>query len=381
MSKARILLAGIAVGLFCLTVSAPASAVDFGSKLSLHGYGNWSYARTDGNSYVNGNDEGSWDTMEFSLGITAEPVEHFSVHAQAFWEMEEDGAETSMDFAFAEYAFSPALALRAGKVKQPVGIYTEIFDVGVLFPFNNLAQGIYGPSGFVAEAYMGVGVTGALDLGGLRLQYDLYGGELESALSSPWAEAEEDEAVAGAPEEAAAGEGAEEGSTDVQDLVGGRIQIGTADGSYNAGFSAYTGGVDTKSFGEEAHGDRHTAVGAHAEAMVGALTLRVEYAYQDAEIYSANAAYAEGSYLITPHWRAALRYDWTKVDPDDADEVEESLLESTDIGVALNYIVNPNFVVKLAYHFVDGNRFTESDEEEEQDEKTGLLTAGVSFSF
>ena len=369
MNKARILISGIAVGLLCMTVSAPAGAVDFGSKLSLHGYGNWAWGKTDGNNYVNGNDEGTWDTMEFSLGVTAEPAESFTVHAQAAWEMSEAGAESSMDFAFAEYALSPALALRAGRVKQPFGIYTEIFDVGVLAPFNNLPQGIYGPSGFVAEGYMGAGATGTFDItSNLHLQYDLYGGELESALTTPWAEVEE------------AGDGDEQ-STDVQNMVGGRVQMGAADGSYTVGVSAYTGTVDTKSAGEEAAGDRHSAVGAHAEVMLSGFTLRTEYAYQNAETYTASAAYAEGSYRITPHWLVALRYDWTKVDPDGAAEVDSSLLESTDIGVALNYIVNPYFVVKLAYHAVDGNRFTTANEESPLEEKTSLITAGVSFSF
>lgn len=372
MSRARNLIAGTVVGLFCLAQSGPAGAVDFGSKLALHGYGNWSYAKTDGNSYVNGNDEGSWDTMEYSLGLTAEPAEDVTVHAQTSWEVSEEGIEPDVDFAFAEHAFSPAFALRAGRVKQPFGIYTEIFDVGVLAPFNNLPQGLYGPSGFVAEGFMGVGATGALNVaGGLRLQYDLYGGELESALSAPWEEAE-------AGDEAAA---EDEESTDVQDMLGGRVQLGAADGSYTVGISGYTGAVDTKSFGEGAHGDRHSVVGAHAEVMVGAVTLRAEYAYQDAEIYTASAAYGEASYRFTPHWLVALRYDWTEVDPEDADELDSSLLESTDIGVALNYIVNPYFVVKLAYHAVDGNRFATADEEEALDENTGLVTAGVSFSF
>ena len=191
MRKSLTLLFGALAACAWVSASAPAGAVDFGSKLALHGYGNWSYGKTDGNNYVNGNDEGTWDTMEFSLGVTAEPAEKFTVHAQAFWEMGEEGTESSMDFAFAEYAVSPAFALRAGRVKQPFGIYTEIYDVGVLYPFNNLPQGIYGPSGFVAEGYMGVGATGALDLASsLRLQYDLYGGEMESALTTPWAEAE-----------------------------------------------------------------------------------------------------------------------------------------------------------------------------------------------
>ena len=43
--------------------------------------------------------------------------------------------------------------------------------------------------------------------------------------------------------------------------------------------------------------------------------------------------------------------------------------------------MNPYFIVKLAYHFVDGNRFTTADEESALDEKTSLITAGVSFSF
>lgn len=371
MSKARNLMAGIAAGLFCTIAAAPAGAVDFGSKLALHGYGNWAYGKTDGNNYINGNDEGTWDTMEFSLGVTATPAENLTVHAQAFWEMGEEGAESSMDFAFAEYAVSQALALRAGRVKQPFGIYTEIYDVGVLYPFNNLPQGIYGPAGFVAEGYMGVGVTGAVDLTGtLRLQYDLYGGEIESALTTPWAEVDE---AAEAVED--------EQSTDIQDMVGGRALVGAPDGTYTVGVSAYTGTADTKSLGEEAEGDRHTAVGAQAELMLSAFTLRAEYAYQNAEAYSANAAYAEGSYLITPNWRVALRYDWTKVDPDGADEIDSALLESTDIGIAVNYIVNPFFVVKLAYHLVDGNRFTTANEESPLEEKTDLITAGVSFSF
>ena len=369
MNKVGSMITGIAVGLGSLALAASAGAVDFGSKVALHGYGNWSYAKTDGNDYVNGNDEGTWDNMEFSLGVTAEPAENFTVHAQAFWEMGEEGTETSMDFAFAEYAFSPALALRAGRVKQPFGIYTEIYDVGVLYPFNNLPQGIYGPSGFVTEGFMGVGATGALDISaGLRLQYDLYGGELESALTTPWADADD------------AGE-ADEQSTDVLDMFGGRVLVGAPDGTYTVGVSAYTGTADTKSLGEEAEGDRHSAVGAQAEVMLAAFTLRTEFAYQSAESYSASAAYAEASYRITPNWLVALRYDWTKVDPDAGDEVDAQLLESTDVGVALNYVVNPYFVVKLAYHFVDGNRFATANEESPLEDKTSLVTAGVSFSF
>ena len=48
----------------------------------------------------------------------------------------------------------------------------------------------------------------------------------------------------------------------------------------------------------------------------------------------------------------------------------------------MNYFFSPNFVLKLAVHQVSGNRFTTvDDEDEEQDEKTTLVTFGTSFSF
>ena len=301
-----------------LAAPRPAAAIDVGERVQVHGYGNWSYGRTDGNSYMGGSEEGNYDNLEFSLSVTAQPADRFSVHAQAFWEIEEKSFESSMDFAFAEYSFSPALGVRLGRVKQPFGIYTEIFDVGTVYPFVSLAQGIYGDAGFVAEHFLGLGFTGRILLGsGWSVQYDLYGGEMESAYTTPWA----------------GEEGEEEAATDIQDMVGGRLVFTTPSLGTSCGISAYTGSEDTETFGEESENHRHTAYGAHVETFQGPLTLRAEYAHQD-------------------------------------------------IGLAVNYFFSPNMVLKFAYHMVDGNRFTSvDDEDEEQDEETNLYTAGVSFSF
>ena len=94
-----------------LALGAPpvAGAIEAGEKIWLHGYGNWAYGKTDGNAYMNGNDEGNYDELEFSLSVAAEPVERTSIHAQIFIEKSEEGSEASVDFAFAEYAFDPAL--------------------------------------------------------------------------------------------------------------------------------------------------------------------------------------------------------------------------------------------------------------------------------
>ena len=354
-----------------LALGAPplAGATELGDKVWLHGYGNWAYGKTDGNAYMNGNDEGNYDEMEFSLSVAAEPVERTSIHAQIFIEKSEEGSEASVDFAFAEYGFNPALKFRIGAVKQPFGIFTEIFDVGTLYPFVNLAQGIYGPAGFVAESYLGLGFTGRLDVGsGWQMQYDLYGGEMESDLATPWADEDGDEAG--------------EASTDIQDLVGGRLNLTSPGQSVTGGISAYTGSEDTETFGEGSESHRHTAYGAHLEYFLGPATLRAEYAGQDTEEYTSNAAYAEAAWKLTTHWLVAARYDWAKTDLEEDAGVESSLLEHRDIGLAVNYFFNPNFVLKLAWHQVTGNRFTSLDDEDaEQDEKTNLVSFGTSFSF
>lgn len=346
-----------------------AGAIEAGDKIWIHGYGNWAYGKTDGNAYLNGSDEGNYDRLEFSLSLAAEPAPRTSIHAQIFVEKEEEGSESSVDFAFAEYEFAPALRFRIGAVKQPFGIFTEVFDVGTLYPFTDLAQGIYGPAGFVAESYLGAGLTGRLDVGsGWQLLYDLYGGEMESALTTPWAEV--------------GIEAADEASTDIQDLVGGRLVVTSPGQSVSCGVSAYSGTEDTESFGEESGDHRHTAYGAHVEYFAGPATLKTEYAGQQTEEYTSNAAYAEASWKLSPRWLVAARYDWAKTDLDENAGVDDGLLEHQDLGLAVNYFFSPNFVLKLAWHQVTGNRFTSLDDEDaEQDEKTSLVTFGTSFSF
>lgn len=363
-----------------LAFGAPslAGAIEAGDKIWIHGYGNWSFELTDGNAYMNGTNDGNYERLEFSLSMAAEPAPRTAIHAQIFIEKDktsEEGATTSVDFAFAEYAFDPALSFRIGAVKQPFGIFTETFDVGTLYPFPHLAQGLYGPSGFIAESYLGAGLTGRLDVGsGWQLQYDLYGGEMDTALSTPWAAEGEAEAAEGEAEAA-------EGETDIKGMVGGRLNLNFPGESGHCGLSAYSG-ENTASPGEASDDHRHSAYGAHLEYFVGPVTLRAEYAGQQTGEYTGNAAYAEASWKLSTNWLVAARYDWAKTTLDEDNGIDDNLLKHQDIGLAVNYFFSPNFVLKLAWHQVTGNRFTSADDEDaEQDEKTSLVTFGTSFSF
>jgi hypothetical protein len=114
-----------------------------------------------------------------ALALSARPVEKLRV--STLFELEQqEGAqklEPALEYAFAEWKFSEALRVRAGRVKLPFGIYTEILDVGTLRPFFTLPQGVYGPTGTVVPGYNGIGLTGRWSHGGTwALQYDVYGG-------------------------------------------------------------------------------------------------------------------------------------------------------------------------------------------------------------
>ena len=58
-----------------------------------------------------------------------------------------------------------------------------------------------------------------------------------------------------------------------------------------------------------------------------------------------------------------------------------------DAAAGLNYWFSPQFVVKLSYHHVDGNRFARPEEAGETlrsgglDSHTNLVALGAQFSF
>lgn len=162
--------------------AAPVPAAELGSgQLSVNGFGSWAAGYTNRNAYQTGSVPGRWDSADFALDVTAQPHERLAIAAQVFFQGGSRGGDLSgrIDWAFASWRFSDAVTLRVGKVKQPFGIYGEIYDVGTLRPFQSLPAGLYGPADFLGESYLGAGLTGSFfSAGGWGLGYDLYAGEV-----------------------------------------------------------------------------------------------------------------------------------------------------------------------------------------------------------
>ena len=165
-----------------LTIAQAATASADTGAVEIHGYGGWTYSRSDSddNRYLTSSQDGESDYVNLAVALSSRASDRARINAQVWWEARSDEeVRATIDFAFGEWRVSDALRLRMGQVKHPYGIYTEVFDVGTIRPFFWLPQSVYGPSGAVAESYRGVGITGSVFApGSWRFEYDLYGGEM-----------------------------------------------------------------------------------------------------------------------------------------------------------------------------------------------------------
>ncbi len=367
--------ATLALGLaLAVGLGAPLATADDGEqRVEIHGLGGWHYANTDGNSFLGGTKEGDYNNASLALNFSTHPHERLAVVGQVEWRVEGEGeAAVEMDYAFAEWRFSDAAHLRVGKVKQPFGISTEVFDVGTLRPFFALPQAIYGPLGFVAEGYLGVGLTGRFESQAKwALEYDAYlGGQVVEEYEAP------EVVLFGVP---VGGEGAHSETT--RDMAGGRLTLVTPF-ELRLGGSAYSGKTHD--------GGRRSGFGAHAEYVAGPWSLRAEWARENSPEHRKRAAYGEVAHRFGPHWQVALQYGHLRSRLSELPvPVEPGLLEHDELAVGLNYWVTSGFVLKTSYHAVDGNRLAgpEPDEifealqEGELRPKTKLFLVGAQFTF
>lgn len=358
----------IVLFLACLAATA-ALAQDTSPRVTLHGFGEWAYVRTDGNEFLDGNEDGDYDTIGFGLNASTAIGERLTITGQlALRTREEDQAEAELDYAFAQWRFSDALQVRIGRSKHPFGLYTEVFDIGTLRPFFHLPLSIYGPSEIAAQSYNGIGLTGLRPTGGqTSLDYDLYAGEVTFDPSQRVDASEEGEQV--------------------RDVLGGRLRYHTAIDGLSFGVSAYTGVTEEEEEegseeGVETDSPRHVNLGVHAEYAMLPLTLRAEVGrhHETAEA-KALAYYLEAAYRFGEHFELAGRLDRFDVTPEDEDDEGEDV-DHRDIGIGVNYWFNPNFVLKASFHRVKGFAVASpADDDDLDDDETNAFVFGAQFSF
>lgn len=349
------------------------AAQELANRVDIHGFGGWSYGKTDRNVYLSGSPEGSHQHGSFALNLIARPSRRLTIASQLFWQQTDEETESMVDFAFAEWRASDALRFRAGKVKQPFGVYTEIFDVGTVRPFFALPQSLYGPTGFVAEAYQGIGLRGDAALGkGWGLAYDLYGGSLGVIESrSPIAFFSST---------------TEPDHEPTRDLLGARTVLATPLSGLSVGVSGYTGRRKVDDGLE-----RHRSLGSHLSYTSDRVWLRSELArVEDGDEEHTIARYIEGAYFINNVVQVSALVDEAHVTLEGLDVSRApSLARHRDRALGVNLWFSPESVIKASLHVVRGNRLAGPPDDELPalvasgglTRTTRLVHLGVQFSF
>jgi len=371
------------------TFVAPSLAAEWTDKVSIHAYGGWALGSSDPYPYLSGSGDSDpeVDNVEAVLLFQFRPTENVQIVLAPGWEIAQSGESAeqsqSLEIASVEWSSSEKLRLRLGRNRLPFGIYTDIFDVGTLRPLYFLPQSIYGPTGFVNEAYNGAGISGLAPFaGGWQVDYDLFAGGTDF----------ETEEIFEVPASGSDGGEAQSAEAGVEKLFGGRLTLTSPIDGLSFGASAFSGQPQARgntALRNPSWGD-FSSYGAHLEFLRGPWNLRTEVGRHYEDEYSSKAGYVEISRRIGTHWQGALRGESVRVDfdqelPPDA----KSLLDHDELVAGISYWLSENLVLRLAYHRIEGNLFAHPSEEEladvlaagKLDETSRLITFGAQFSF
>ena len=395
-------LASILVGLAFATTSTVATAGLYDSFF-FGAFGGWAYQESDGVDYLGATKEGSYDNVSGGITFGAYPVDRLKVQGQFFVHSGGDG-DVVLDWMLAEWNFNRHLKLRVGKIKQPIGYYSETFEVGVARPFFNLPQSVYGPSGILGEAFLGAGITGDLwSMGDWSLKYDLYAGQVELALTEPWEQVEAEEAEEQFEADCAAdtetsalacdalielrSEGGHGGHSDVgaTNSFGGQLNLTTPVEGLTLGVSGFMGETD--------EGDIST-IGTKVEYALDWAAIRTEYFHSRRKDHIKwDAVYVEGTYRPFMHLEMgpaflegveiAARYDYLS-GTSLGEDIESRYRTHKETSVGLNYWFTPGFVVKLSYQHINGNMYAFDADlavDGELDKTTNVVSIGADFAF
>jgi hypothetical protein len=354
-------------------VAFGAGAQNLGQYVSINGFGTWAYGSSDGNYYLFSGPDGEYENMSAALTFIGKPYEDVTIFVQPNFEYSHEDFEVELGFAFVDWEITENFHLRAGRVRHPFGIYTEIFDVGTLRPFLNLPSAMYAGK-TVARAYNGLGINGKTFFGDAwGLEYDLYGGQIDLKSVLPGA-------AGGMLEDS------------VRNTFGGRLILMTPVQGLRFGVSAYSGEqeevIDQEVTGT---GGTQRVYALLAEYLDQAWSVRSEWSRFDDPSVTFYTFYLEIAYRLTEHWQMAGRWDCYDANLDLVSfgypPAFQNMVEHEDLAVAINYWINPKAVFKLELHNLEGNRYGGPDDVMAAimsgtfSNKTRAIQLGVNFSF
>jgi len=328
-----------------LIASPAARAVDINDgQLAIHGDGDWSFQRTtNGNSAFDATPEGNYDLASFNLLVAARPGPALTITADVAF----DPHHVGLEWLFVEWKVSDRLRLRAGRVKQPIGSSGELIFAGTTRPFYYLPTSVYGPANIVANAYLGVGLTGQRSADSAwTLAYDLYFGALKLSELETYRALE-------VPPESDPNRRVAVDRQQVREILGGRLSL-TTPFDLTLRVSGYGGRLVKDELGKTTF----LVGGLSAEQQAGPLRLGGEVFFTtEVDVERSVGAHLTGAWSFDDHWQVAARLESYQTWVHRIAGISR-LQRHREAALALNYWFTPGLVMKASLHQVDGNRFT-----------------------
>lgn len=351
------------------SVAGPADAVVLlDGKLNISGYAYWAYARTDGNRFQLGTEDGYYDNAALALAVRAQATDDLSAAFQ--FTQDEDYTQNGVDYAFFEWRASDEVRVRFGMPKVPIGLSWDVNDVGTLRPFLRLPNSVYSNTNFGGYSYLGVGATGSKLLpAGQELLWDVFAGGISQFVLSPYDALDVRNGDSEDPDFPGYW-------VEMQDCVGGRLTLLTPIPGLQIRGSYFWGRTP------EENGPVPTWVAAGSlQYEDDTWLLRAEYFHgYEKNFGGSDAGYVEAGVRFGEHWQVVAKVEATKLDWADF-EGPPSLLRHREAALGVNYWFAPDFVVRASVHAADGNRFTLPDADNVFNERTNEVMVGSQFSF
>ncbi len=174
---------GLALIVFgALLVGVARASIALGdSQVQLGGFFSQGYLYSNNNNFPTADKGGTWDFREMAFNASSTVGSHLRVGAQVFAQSfgNVGGDKVILDWAVADYNFSPYLGFRVGRVKYPKGLYGEALDLDIVRPFVFLPGSVYSPilRDFNAS-FDGAMAYGSVNAGRSSIDYKVFYGDI-----------------------------------------------------------------------------------------------------------------------------------------------------------------------------------------------------------
>jgi len=373
------------------------------SNVQIGGFFSQGYLYNDENNFPTEDKGGTFDFREFAFNASTTIGAHLRVGAQVFAQKLGNIGDdkVTLDWAVADYNFSPAFGVRLGRVKYPKGLYGESLDLDVVRPFVFLPYSVYNPVlRDFASAVNGGSVYGSVNVGKSTFDYKLFYGNIPMNPSKGVAEFYNN---FGAYSNAAGGV-----SQLVMDYAaGGQLVWNTPVSglkfvySYSYFSKLVTNGpfIAATSLNLYSHIPKFTWDTVSAEYAVRNWTFAAEwqrtggtidYATQPVPVVSVvspvgwDAYYVSAARRINDKLEFGAYYSYLKTRYPGTTAHDTAGDHLADIAVSAHYEINEHISCKLEYHWFDGRYETFNTPRivnPAPQDKSGLLAVKTTFSF